>query len=602
MNDYKFELGILEDVREIQDKIRKVRLLDSSKADEFSLRLDKINQILIMKEQEDGGLKLDFGPTQVLSQIVSLNFELDFFMVNEGKSIEESNQLRDLQKDIEKIIEKGKTNPNSLIQSLENVKKRWENVGLSPYKKLKFEQAMASSLISIMEWVLKSGESVDFSCVDRITTRQAFVDSMKEKFSLRAENGTNNYEILELINEINEENFNDVKFWKFLLPNHDIESQILHSKGELSKVGISRSHQQFEFHGPECIEPITELPAVTQKTSRITMFFRNLFKKNNRDVFLDKYDKCDSKFYYGILNSETGKYQLKYIVHEDTDEIGKRGREIQMQFNGCELIGIELFSPENSYKKYIPDNAFIVDVLPNLERKIEFLIIGDGIRGIERNGLCRLNVKTLYLTGKDLRDIADNACSSGNFDTVVMNDDITKLGRETFFMCRYLKNVRLSKALIDIPESCFAYCESLEHIELPENLLVISSCAFEASGLKSISVPPNVREIENGAFAKCKSLEKMDFLGASIVLEKLVFPVSSESDVSLVINCKGKIGRTISKYVKKYGRKYEDVVITGVQLDSEKNSQSLIGQDSEVVPEQNKLEGNHNEGQEHFDD
>ena len=50
---------------------------------------------------------------------------------------------------------------------------------------------------------------------------------------------------------------------------------------------------------------------------------------------------------------------------------------------------------------------------------------------------------------------------------------------KAFFRCKSLNNVKIGDHLDWIPPSCFGYCTSLKTVELPVNIRLVSSNAFE---------------------------------------------------------------------------------------------------------------------------
>lgn len=88
--------------------------------------------------------------------------------------------------------------------------------------------------------------------------------------------------------------------------------------------------------------------------------------------------------------------------------------------------------------------------------------------------------------------IEGRAFYSTNVKTVVIPDSITTMGREVFSRCSSLVSVRLSSALRTIPVDAFNGCSKLENVVIPESMEVICSRAFKYSGIRSITLPPNM--------------------------------------------------------------------------------------------------------------
>jgi hypothetical protein len=89
--------------------------------------------------------------------------------------------------------------------------------------------------------------------------------------------------------------------------------------------------------------------------------------------------------------------------------------------------------------------------------------------------------------------------------TIPMN--VENIGDEAFFGCSALREVKIeSKKIRLIGYKAFMDCTSLKHIDLPESLETISSCAFRHSGIESIDIPDRVYNIRDRAFSRCEDL------------------------------------------------------------------------------------------------
>ncbi len=112
-------------------------------------------------------------------------------------------------------------------------------------------------------------------------------------------------------------------------------------------------------------------------------------------------------------------------------------------------------------------------------------------------------------------DIGNGAFSDAcNLVKVVLPDDLIAIRERTFSGCISLKDVHsysdtsgLPENVIQIGESAFNSCDSLEHIGLPNGLTMICSGAFsDCHSLKTICLSYAVSYIDTGAFSGCKSL------------------------------------------------------------------------------------------------
>ena len=83
-------------------------------------------------------------------------------------------------------------------------------------------------------------------------------------------------------------------------------------------------------------------------------------------------------------------------------------------------------------------------------------------------------------------------------------------------MLETLSQVNLHPSVQTIGEGCFSSNYAIKNIDLPENLVTISSKAFSYTGLTSIDIPDNVRYINSEAFESTSSLKTIK-IGKSVV-------------------------------------------------------------------------------------
>lgn len=71
-----------------------------------------------------------------------------------------------------------------------------------------------------------------------------------------------------------------------------------------------------------------------------------------------------------------------------------------------------------------------------------------------------------------------------------------------YVSCLPIKTFNIPTTIIRLNEGCFAYCEELEHITIPENIKHIGSYAFSECGLKELYIPKTVEQIGMNAFSQ----------------------------------------------------------------------------------------------------
>ena len=129
-----------------------------------------------------------------------------------------------------------------------------------------------------------------------------------------------------------------------------------------------------------------------------------------------------------------------------------------------------------------------------------------------------------------------------------------------------IKTVKLPNTLKVIDDSAFAFCTSLEEVNIPKSVKSIGWRAFMESKLKTITIPKKVKKISSSAFAHCNSLKSVTLKkGVKIIdggafdkcgsLSKVKIPNSvNEISYGAFDNCKKLKKITLPKSVKKIGK------------------------------------------------
>lgn len=116
-----------------------------------------------------------------------------------------------------------------------------------------------------------------------------------------------------------------------------------------------------------------------------------------------------------------------------------------------------------------------------------------------------LNSVSLQNTIISIGSSAFENCTS--LKTIKIPSNVTEMGNRVFAGCTSLSSVTFNSNLLsEIPNSAFYNCSSLKDISIPENVSAIRSLAFANSGLKTITVSPQVKVFEPFAFDNCRNL------------------------------------------------------------------------------------------------
>lgn len=136
---------------------------------------------------------------------------------------------------------------------------------------------------------------------------------------------------------------------------------------------------------------------------------------------------------------------------------------------------------------------------------------------------------------KTAKVIANNHSYSGDidipanitYDNVVYK--VNALGFGCFADCEVLKSIKLPDGITSIGGRCFYNCENLQSVDLPSGITSLGDdCFYGCSSLKSISLPDGITSLEEGCFSGCSDLIEI----------KLPSNIRSFGE-SCFINCKG---------------------------------------------------------------
>jgi len=121
---------------------------------------------------------------------------------------------------------------------------------------------------------------------------------------------------------------------------------------------------------------------------------------------------------------------------------------------------------------------------------------------------------------------------------VVFNEDLKKIGCETFYGCKELEYINLPSTLIQICYNAFKCCENIETVIFNEGLKKITGAFEDCKSLKSITFPSTIIEAGDRTFQNCTSLAKVVVNEGLQVIGKGLFAscLSLESLQSLILS------------------------------------------------------------------
>ncbi len=105
--------------------------------------------------------------------------------------------------------------------------------------------------------------------------------------------------------------------------------------------------------------------------------------------------------------------------------------------------------------------------------------------------------------------ICNNAFSKNDFiESVVLPDSIENIGREAFYCCTNLREIKLPGNLKYICRSAFNFCTKLEKVVFPDGMRHIEFRAFrDCRALREVFIPESVGFIGEEAFYGCNKIK-----------------------------------------------------------------------------------------------
>lgn len=255
-----------------------------------------------------------------------------------------------------------------------------------------------------------------------------------------------------------------------------------------------------------------------------------LYTHDSAYVFIDEEENLDGRenvpaYILEEMHSRTGK-----IIFSDNKVHFFCGRKVVFDYKLLKynnVIGIGANVLDNA----MPDRESYCHCKNDYQQTGHFInsvTIPEGIKLLAHHAFyneCKLNEinlpSTLLFMGEgcfahtaltsidiplSLGYIGDNCFEGTTLTEVRIPDNVEYLGHCAFQSCEQLRFCKLPNKLQVVNGNCFQECYQLEGITIPNTVEAISECAFESSGLRSISFAEGLLNIDSNAFANCESL------------------------------------------------------------------------------------------------
>ena len=191
--------------------------------------------------------------------------------------------------------------------------------------------------------------------------------------------------------------------------------------------------------------------------------------------------------------------QLESItLHDDVYGIG------QGSFGGCDVDTLYLGKSISA----VGNKAFDGCRVENVTINFNLPSFEDGANR-SNHWLYGLDANTITV-GENVERIGVFGLAKLNYNTLILSDNVTYIGRGAFANCPNLKNITLGNNITSLSEHAFYECTSIESITLPESIGHLGDYAFKGcAALKSITIPANVAYIGEYCFANCSTLQEV---------------------------------------------------------------------------------------------
>ena len=249
---------------------------------------------------------------------------------------------------------------------------------------------------------------------------------------------------------------------------------------------------------------------------------------------------CNAPYWKEFKSQFTFEENLNKVVHVEQDSASSNLSVVLGEKNLSLIVGLKVIGTINSYDIMIMRNK--MNLLRNLDLSEATIVANnyeyyqgchteDNVIGsnsfrdlnlssvILPNNIKRIGsgafYKCQYLSGIVIPDAVEYIESSAFKEcrllkTAYIGDGVKSIDSDAFRDCDNLLELRLGKNVSAIGGSAFHSCDNLKYIEFGNKLLYISGGAFsDCFSLTDVTLPGNLIEIGEGAFKSCSKLKEI---------------------------------------------------------------------------------------------
>lgn len=198
------------------------------------------------------------------------------------------------------------------------------------------------------------------------------------------------------------------------------------------------------------------------------------------------------------------------------------------------ILGTAMTFGATAYGAGNLDDSVFANAVPAAASDFEYELLDslEGVVLLRYIGKGQEIILPQEIEGFPVQRIESRAFHRTNVKTVVIPDSISSMGREAFAQCTNLVSVKLSPTMRVISGEAFASCSKLENVVIPPSVDTMISRAFRYTGIRSITLPPNMvfRSYADGTpipspevFESCSKLETVVLPETMTVLPEKTF-------------------------------------------------------------------------------
>ncbi|MDE7161154.1 MAG: leucine-rich repeat domain-containing protein [Anaeroplasmataceae bacterium] len=170
------------------------------------------------------------------------------------------------------------------------------------------------------------------------------------------------------------------------------------------------------------------------------------------------------------------------------------------------------------------------------------LVVDEGVTKLGRNAFLSCQSLTTVVLPASLTEIGLHAfynCISLEEVSLTTGSQLKTIGYGAFTYCHKLKTFEIPSSVTLIDESAFLGCTVLDNITLPESISTIKHSLFkDCLGLENLTFTTSPTAIEAYAFYNCESLTSVDLTAIETIDEWAFFGCDSLHSITIPISCK----------------------------------------------------------------